>query len=244
MSEVWREDRPLFSAAVHRFGNWQNALKAAGFQTKPRRRWSKERIIQELRAWYDRSEANLRAGDPALAGAAARFFGSLQAAQEAAGLKPASRRWFPERVLAAIEDRHRRGLPIRCPGFGDLRLATAAKRRFGSWANAVAAAGLAAELPATAPVRSWTKDSVLDAIRRAYRPEAGVKAIWKHDTGLYSAAKKHFGTWRSAVVAAGLEPAHRQWTPEAVVQEIQAWHRRGSWRRWFRRPNGSGTASA
>ena len=63
---------------------------------------------------------------------------------------------------------------------------------------------------------------VLEAIREqsaAARPNA---FIWRSDTGLYSVAKKHFGTWRNAVAAAGLQPAQRRWTKDLVILEIKA----------------------
>lgn len=94
-------------------------------------------------------------------------------------------------------------------------------------ANAVAAAGLASQLPIPKPVRTWTKQGVVEAIRGQHQQGLGTKAIWKRDTGLYSAAKKHFGTWREAVTAAGFEPAHQTWTRDRIVQEIQAWHHSG-----------------
>lgn len=227
LSHIWREDRQLFCAACQRFGNWQNALQAAGVRGRQRRRWSRERVIEELRAWHDRSQANIRLLDVALAGAAYRLFGSLRAAQEVAGLEPTYRRWSPQRVIAAIQDSYGRGLPIHCPGFGDLGLASAAIRRYGSWTNAVAAAGLASQLPVPKPVRTWTKQGVVGAIRGQHQQGLGTKAIWKRDTGLYSAAKKHFGTWRAAVTAAGFEPAQQTWSRDRIVQEIQAWHQAG-----------------
>ena len=70
---AWREDKPLFRAAVNHFGDWQNARRAAGLEIKPRRSWSKERILSDLRRWYCEGQRNVRLVDPALAGVAARF---------------------------------------------------------------------------------------------------------------------------------------------------------------------------
>jgi hypothetical protein len=75
--------------------------------------------------------------------------------------------------------------------------------------------------------RTWTPDAVLAAIRAQSEPGTSVAPVWKQDTGLYSVAKKHFGTWREAVLAAGLQPAQRRWTRELVIQEILARNKRG-----------------
>ncbi len=199
LSRVWREDKPLFRAAVTHFGNWQNALHAAGLAFKPRRKWSKEQILQELRGKYLEGVGNVRRVDPALAGAAVCYFGSLEAAWEAAGLDPPAGRWTRRRIVEAIQDGYVRGLPLACAGFKDRKLAAAAKRHFGSWREAVDAAGLLPRLPPPIVQRVWSPQAVLDAIR-AHNPCVG--AVWKVDSGLYSAAKKHFGSWSAAIQAA------------------------------------------
>ena len=51
--------------------------------------------------------------------------------------------------------------------------------------------------------------------------------VWADDTGLYSVAKKHFGTWTNTLLAAGLPPTRKQWTKDRAVVEIQAWRRQG-----------------
>ena len=114
------------------------------------------------------------------------------------------------------------GRPLHKAGLGDKRLAGAAKRYFGHWRTAVAAAGLAAQLPPANKTRVWSPQAVIEEIldwhRRGYR----LTELWKRDTGLYSAAKKHFGSWQAAVRAAGLETTRRQWSPEIVIRELQA----------------------
>ena len=75
--------------------------------------------------------------------------------------------------------------------------------------------------------RSWTRESVVAAIQARHQRDGLVAVLWKEDTGLYSAAKKHFGTWREAVLAAGLQPLTRKWTPQVVIQEILSRHEQG-----------------
>jgi hypothetical protein len=227
LSRAWRDDKPLFRAAVRRFGNWEKAKVAAGLNPKPRRKWSEDRILEELTAWDLSSTCDLQAADPALAGAASRLFGSLDKALDAAGVEPKNRRWTARRVIVSIQDHYVRRLPIHINGFGDNRLAAAAKRRFGSWAAAVAAAGLVDKLPARVPTRNWTKAAVLDGIRAWHAQGRPISNVSKQDQGLYCTAKKHFGTWRGAVIAAGLEPTRKQWSRDRVLAEIRQRHARG-----------------
>jgi len=226
LSQVWRDDKSLFRAATRKFGNWQSALRAAGVTFKPLQRWSRERVLEALRHTY-RIEPNFRTLDPALAGAAFRFYGGLNQALEAAGLPPPPGRWTKRRIIEEIQERYVRGGSLQFVGFKDKPLGYAAKRHFGSWHAAIGAAGLESRAPTPVVTRTWTSDAVLEAIRAQRTTATSVAPIWKDDTGLYSVAKKHFGSWRNAVIAAGLQPAHRRWTKELVIQEINARKARG-----------------
>lgn len=229
LSRTWHDDQSLFSAAVRHFGNWHNALRAAGLDAEalPYQKWTRERVLDAMRARRREGHANIRAVDPALAGAASRLFGSWDRALEEAELAPPPRRWTKRRVIEAIQDARVRCGPLRIAGAGDKRLAAAAKRHFGSWPAAVAAAGLAEHCPPPATTRTWTKQAVLDAIQAWHRDGRTLTNVNKQDQGLYSVAKKYFGTWRSAVRAAGLEPTRQAWTPQLVIQEIQSRQDRG-----------------
>jgi hypothetical protein len=145
LSRVWREAPSLLNAGCKRFGSWQNALAAAGLEPRRLQRWSTERILRELRPWNGQTQHAVRLADPRLADAAARYFGSLQKAAEAAGIELRQRKWTPKRIIEAIQDRYVRGLPL-LPCL-DRRLFGAATRVFGTWRDAVAAAGLAHKLP-------------------------------------------------------------------------------------------------
>ena len=88
--------------------------------------------------------------DPCLAAAAVRpgHFGSWRAALSAAGLDydriRRYRQWSREGVLRAVCHRHARGQALNVAALepGETALLTAARRRFGSWERALAAAGL------------------------------------------------------------------------------------------------------
>ncbi len=204
------------------------AMLVAGFEPIRRERWSRQRVIERLQAWRDRTrETNLRESDPNLAGAASRLFGSLEAACSAADVEASPRHWTDQRVIAEIQERYVRGKPKHIQGLGDIRLACAAKRRFGSWANAVAAAGLIDRIPIAKPLKRWSKQQVIDAIKRAIGEGIRLSDISKRDQGLYNAAKTHFGTWRAAMRAAGIQPFRRQWTKQLIIAEIRDRIKRG-----------------
>jgi hypothetical protein len=224
---VWTEDKLLFNAAIRKFGSWEKALRAAGLQPKPRRKWSKERVITGLQIWHDQAEKDIRRFDAGLAGAAARLFGTLGNAMEAAGVEPKNRRWTDRRVIEAIQDRYVQGLPINVPGFGDKPLAGAARRRFGSWPEALAVAGLSDKYREPLPAPTWTPEDVLEAIRAWDEQGRRITNICRQDYQLYSVARKHFGGWQAAVIAAGLEPTRKQWTKQSVIEAIRARHQRG-----------------
>jgi hypothetical protein len=229
LCRTWREDKTLFRAAVSLFGNWEPAMLAAGFEPIRRERWSRQRVIERLQTWRQRTrETNLRESEPNLAGAAIRLFGSLETACEVAGIVASPRRWTNERVIAEIQERYVRGEPKHIQGLGDLRLALAAKRRFGSWASAVSAAGLADRIPIAKPLRRWTKKQVLESIQRAIREGIALSNVSSSDQGLYNAAKTHFGSWRAAVRAAGLPTTRQQWSKALILAGILARYRRGS----------------
>lgn len=80
-------------------------------------------------------------------------------------------------------------------------------------------------MPAPIKTRTWSSDEVIKTIRFIVESEGDLSKAWT-DTGLYSVAKKHFGTWRAAVRAAGCKPARRRWSMELVIHEIQQRYRK------------------
>ena len=85
LCKTYKEDKRLFAAAVHWFGNWHNALKSAGLDVRAPERWTSEKIIERMIQYSRESpNKNLREIDFNLAYAAGRYFGSLSKAWEAA----------------------------------------------------------------------------------------------------------------------------------------------------------------
>lgn len=148
----------LVRASAWHFGTWKMAIEAAGLDynaLSKYRRWNRALIVDRIRALHkegkDLSWRSISVDvDPPLAAAALRpnGFASWRDALAAAGLDPneVSRyeSWNTGRVVQEIKGLHRRNIPLSSKtAQQDLpKLFTAARRRFGSWDNALAAAGL------------------------------------------------------------------------------------------------------
>ena len=191
LSRVWREDKPLFAAAGQHFGNWNKALQAAGLPSKPRRRWSKELVIQELRAWRRVSGGSIRRYDPALLGAAARL--------------------ETQQILDDLREWNAAGHSLRwrviC--LQNRALATAAKSRFRRWRKALLAADITVEVAARGRPPTWNPQRIIEHIR--HRQQEGKplheQEVERDAGGLLRAAREYSGSWSNALTAAGLDPA-------------------------------------
>ena len=111
--------------------------------------WSIERVVNELRQLHAGGEtityAGLRAaGFGPLVSAAERYVGSFSRAVQLAGIEPARPLWTRERVLEEIKRLHREGVELsseQLQNGGHAGLVQAARKHFGSWPDAVVAAG-------------------------------------------------------------------------------------------------------
>ena len=150
-------------------------------------------------------------------------------------------KWSKELVIAAIRRRHAGGLPLNYQAVvcDNEKLAGAARRYFGSWDAALAAAGhdpdtIKRPTGDRVPPGTWTPDGVLEQIRADV--DAGLE-ISAHATQLRSASlvargQQMFGSWQAAVTAAGYDyemiRKTRTWSPEAVIERIRELARLGA----------------
>ena len=228
LNKTWIEDKSLFRAGCLHLGSWRTAVRIAGFEPIKAERWSKQRIIDRLRAWRERTDDTVLAvSDQALASACCRFFGSHDAAFEAAGIEITPRRWTKPRIVAAIQDRYIAGKHLDRVGFGDERLNSAAKRHFGSWAAAVEAAGLTDRVELPTPLQRWNEERVISEIRAWHDSGHRLAEVSRKYQALFNAAKTHFGGWNNAIIAADLEPERRFYTKPEIPDMIRARHDSG-----------------
>ncbi len=177
-------------------------------------KWSRERIIREiLRRENSGRSLDLGGADrvpSSLYQAASRVFGSWRNAVVAAGISPEKARvhdpWPSSRVLAGIKSLARRKRPVR-PTELTRRyhlLLAAARRHFGSWPKAVVAAGVDPEkLKRVAP---WTKERIIEAILTRELRGNPLKSHAVRPKSLMEAGARVFGSWASALAAAGIDP--------------------------------------
>jgi len=144
---------------------------------------------------------------------------------------PTQRLWTKALLRAELRRRAQAGeslAPSRVPK----ALYATGRRLHGNWDGAMRAAGIDRDPHRIA--RQWSRESVLQAIRElaATGGPHSLAAIEYRDEGLCGAAKRRFGSWDKAVVAAGCQaqrrPAsRRRWTWEAVRQWVLDRKRRG-----------------
>jgi hypothetical protein len=175
-------------------------------------------------------EAAKRESKPLYRGAF-RHFGCWRNALRAAGIDASSverkKEWNRAKVIARLRELCGQGRSLRHGAImrSDSGFCRAASLIFGSWCNALLAAGINPQLICRLP--QWDRNSIIEAILlRAVRGEALGSTTVRPRT-LRSAAGREFGSWAAALTAAGLEPG-RDIKPRAVAQrdgENRGWTR-------------------
>lgn len=156
------------------------------------------------------------------------------------------RLWTPEDVLAAIRARADAGLPLNYQAVvaDDEALTGAARKRYGSWSAALAAAGLdpvaikrAARQAGVAnshPMGYWTEERVIASIQEHARAGHDLSAhrLQQIDPSLVASGQRLFGGWDRALRAAGYAPdlvrRAGAWTDEAILDRIRQLARAGA----------------
>ncbi len=215
----------LFAAAVHWFGSYRAAIEAAGLdyanvRLQDPQRWSREAVVRELRR-LRRQRAPLHPAAigrdrPELVTAAYRYFGNYRKAVEAAGLnylevrtRP-QRTWNGKRVVSEIRRLKRDGVGLwaRSVRAKQSYLPRAAKDLFGSYPAAARAAGVMPAALRPPPYRIWSRDRVIDALRKMAKRDVNALAPTRmraSNSYLVRAAARRFGSYRRAVEAAGVD---------------------------------------
>ena len=113
------------------------------------------------------------------------------------------KRWSKDWVLEAIRQRHRLGLSMTTVWKTDRSLYGGAKTHFGSWHNALAAAGLPSR-----PQRKRTKEQVIAAIQERREKGLSLTSVWREDPSLYQAAQLRFGKWTNRPGSRWIQPSN------------------------------------
>jgi enamine deaminase RidA (YjgF/YER057c/UK114 family) len=145
-------------------------------------------------------------------------------------------KWNRETIAAEILHRHQAGMDLSYSGMTreNLPLLRAATRYMGSWQAAVEYAGLNYE--DVRRYKSWTNDRIVERIRELYAQ--GADLSWRHvsltlDPSVAAAAtkKSHFGSWRAALEAAGLDydaiRRYHDWSEDEVLRRVRDLYAQG-----------------
>ena len=140
--------------------------------------------------------------------------------------------WQPEMIIEHILARHgRERLNSHYYATTYPEVHAAAVRLFGSWREAIEAAGL--DYSKIRRYQKWSRDKVLQQIKEAHAKGKPINsnAMQQNNKPLYMAAIKRFGNWESAVKAAGFSyrkvRVRRSMNKTEIKQEILALYRQG-----------------
>jgi hypothetical protein len=231
---VKEASKPLYCGAFRHFGSWRNALRGAGINAatvERRREWNRAKIITRLRELcrrrYSLRQAAVNRHDSGLYRAACFTFGSWCQALIAAEINPESicrdPHWDRSRIIEAILLRALRGDALGSTTVRPYTLKAAAVREFGSWQEALVAAGL---VPAHYIGRRvaaqkkgaddrWSKERVRKAILQRHAlglPLCG-NAVIRDDRTLFCAGRTWFKSWSRALAYAGFDAVNANGNP-------------------------------
>jgi hypothetical protein len=205
----------LLDAAKRAFGSYPNARKAAGVGPEPLTQWTNQKIVRELRKLQRAGESlaasRIHTAHPALYDAAKQHFGGYGKALEAIGLKyeqvRLTRAWTNDSIIAELKaldekDVDMRSLPLRKVDHG---LHMAAYKHFGSYQNALEAAGI--EYPPKKPLAGWKRSQVLARLRELHEEGEDLRyaAMKEKHSPLFFAARYYFDAYITAVKRARLD---------------------------------------
>lgn len=209
-------------------------MSARGAVPTRRERWSRERILDAMRAFHGEHGCPPRASDwkralPAYPdpGTVSRHFGSWANALQAAGFQARRIEWTDEQLLDAIRSWTREhGAPPKTTSWakrdraGRWPTAATVQLRFGRWETALLAAGVSVDQA------SWDHDSVIAAIagfaeQHGRRPHSGElrKANGLPD---HSTVVRYCGSLPEALAEAGCpRPQRRVWDRKGMIVALQ-----------------------
>jgi tRNA A37 N6-isopentenylltransferase MiaA len=214
-----------------------------------RRKWTREKIIETINDLHGnghslstRRMAELGYSGMVTTAYKSEFFGSWRDAIRAAGLDPKEvckrkRKWTRERILREIQRLHREDEDLSHSAAKRnhqyLVVVAVDDRMFGSWRNAIEAAGL--DYEGISKHRFWSKERIIENIQQLHGngDDLSHEAAKNNHGALVSAAssKRYFGSWRAAIEAADIEYADirkiNRWTREKIIQTIRDLHTQG-----------------
>lgn len=214
---VLREDRRLHADILRLFGCWDAAMQASGIDpacVRLHRRWSRRAVIRRIMQLDEQGKPlnahAVQKSEAVLPSAALRHFASWDDALTAAGIDPLQWRrcvpdWTRERVIAAIHGIRDQGGKLNHAAVRRSSLSGAAVDLFGCWDAALRAAGLDPN-QVRLYRRPWTPEAIVAEIQRKHKAGEALNAKDVSPNWIRRSARRLFGSWDSALAAAGLDP--------------------------------------
>ncbi len=202
--------RSLYKAAEYHLGSWRVAIETAGFDYDSIRAVPAPSTDAEL---LDRLRTTAREHPALTLGELDRIvpvntlkshFGSWQNAVARAGLNDwptHRRRWTERMILTRLKELYSSGRTAN----DDPKVYAAAKSHFGSLAAACATIGVELKIG-----RAWSRDEVVDLLRRLERDHGLVTIALVEEAGAKHAIAAHFGGIKSACKQLGLSSVYTQ----------------------------------
>jgi hypothetical protein len=170
------------------------------------------------------------------------YFGSWRQAIRAAGFEPKDvcrrrRKWTQERVVERIRELHAAGEDLSHSAAKRnhqyLVVVAISPRFFGNWRHAVEAAGIS--YGEVSKHEYWDRERVVARIQELHAAGQSLshEEAKRHHGALVSAASspRYFGSWGSAVQAAGIDYDSvrkiNRWTRESILATIREVHAAG-----------------
>jgi hypothetical protein len=202
------------------------------------RSWSAQLVLEEIKNWHQAGKPLyshfMRQQYQELLAAGIRYYGSWRTAVQTAGLEYDAvrkyRDWSKERIVVTIQELQSQGVDLSFRSmmlskYAPMVYAAIRANHFGSWKNALTAAGLAPE--EIYRYRSWDDDTILDEIRRLRDQGADLSSKKMDETAnpLIATARRRFGSWGAAVERAGIDYTkirrRKRWTKEMILDDIR-----------------------
>lgn len=234
--------RSLYRDLLRHYGSVKAARKAARLSPPQpsRKRWTEGAVILELRRLYRKGVRltawNMRnSGYGPVLDAAKVYCGGLPRARRLAGLPdPRKERarpqpWDEERVIEEILELDRSGESL-APSKVPPTLLGAARRYFGSWEEAITAAGF--DYGTICPRRARSVEELLDELRQLSRQQPGMTLSELSNLPISLRVRRRIGSLDGALERAGIQnwPSRLKWPAfgrSETLDRLRSRHREG-----------------
>jgi len=211
-------DIPAHSTYINRFGSWQSALDAAGLDPSPLQfGYDRAELLAQIRELADElgqapTAQELRAAGGPSGTAYVAHFGGWTAALKELGLEPRhgpppffDREHLLEALRGVARELGRRPTFDEMKDREDVPHPRTYRRRFGTWHEALSAAGLSTETNKSTYEREMLIQELKRIVQQLGRTPSA-KEVREMGGPSVTTFTRHFGSWTAALKELGLTP--------------------------------------